>query len=198
MWWSFSVLCFLRLQNSLHIGVSWWVLIRPCSLPTGPKVTFILPPLTSSIKGFTVCHSAREPEITLAWGREPAGACHKETLLREDSVHIIGLNNPRPLGIYLPASGSFIYLEEGNETWSSRLQLTKWGQSIQSWGCGEPSIHPGWESHQKSPGRDASSAGMIMPGRHRAAKTWPPFCSPRDPILLLGWQSLRPEVGIMK
>ena len=36
--------CFWYLQNSLCTGMSWWVIIRPRSVPTGPEVVLILPP----------------------------------------------------------------------------------------------------------------------------------------------------------
>ena len=57
--------CFFS-PNQRHIGVSWWVIIRPCGLPTGSEWLVIILPLTSSIEGSTICHPAREPEITLS------------------------------------------------------------------------------------------------------------------------------------
>lgn len=81
---------------------------------------------------------------------------------------------PWPLSVYLRASGSFVYLK-GSGTRSSRTQHTQWGCTLQFWKCEEPIIHPGWQLHQQSPGRDAPSAQLIMTGRLQAEETWPLF-----------------------
>lgn len=193
MWWSFSVLCFLRLQNSLHTGVSWWVIIRPCSLPTGPKVTFILPhwpPASRASPSATLPGSLRSLLLE-AWAYR--NLPQRNPAQRRFRPHRWPQQPPSPMASTCQPLGA---------SFTSKKTMKHDLQDSSSPTEGKPSSLEGVESpvsiQAESHIKKLLAEMSHQPGRCRAAKSWPPFCSPRDPNLLLGWQSLRPEVEIMK
>lgn len=85
---------FLVSPNSLHIEVSWWVIIRPWSLSTGPKwlSSFPLSPPASRVSPSATQQGRLR---SLSCLREQAyGSQPQRNLLNKNSGHIISPDNP--------------------------------------------------------------------------------------------------------